>query len=516
MRLVGGIVIAFLLVFLAGCRKHEVLYPYGIIEYSYYDTLRNARYVIDGKKVAWYMDSLRLSSRDTAFVDLFVDKYYASRQPYLWIDTKGADCRVDSLEKILSSVSADGINLSSVYHPYIKKALQCLRNFDFKTCDINLCLAQIEYYSTKGLVRYACGMRFGFVNPYKFYNRMDLVNDEDTLCTDFRTLYDTPTETPGREYLSELLDGITEGSFPEMAEKALCRDSGYLRLREEYQKKEIGIAKKRVIAVNMERYRWRMKNESERKEGGKYVWINLPEFMLRAVDEESGETLEMKVCEGSLKHKTPQLASEVGRLELNPVWTVPQSIISREIAPKHAEDESYFERNRMKVIEKSTGEEIEPSVVSAEMLKSGKYNVVQNKGEGNSLGRMIFRFKNNFAIFLHDTPNREAFNRTFRAVSHGCVRLEKPLELAVFMLADKDPLVIDKMRIAVGLPPESEEGKRLAAKEDARIMGLKTFKPPVPLYITYLTAYPGRDGNIVYTPDPYGYDGRLLSVLRNY
>ena len=502
--------IAFLLVFLAGCRKHDVLYPYGNIDYSYYDTLRNAKYAIDEKKVGWYLDSLRLSSRDTAFVDLFVDKYYASRQPYLWIDTKGADCRADSLEKILSLAAGDGIRPSAVYHPCIRKALQCLRDFDFgRTCDINLCLAQIEYYSTKGLARYACGMRFGFVNPYKFYNRMDLVNDEDTLCTDFRTLYDTPTETPNREYLSELLGGITEGTFPGMIEKALCKDSGYLRLREEYQKTGLATAKKRAIAVNMERFRWRTK-----KEGGKFVWINLPEFMLRA--EENGETLEMKVCAGSLKHKTPQLASEVGRLELNPVWTVPQSIISREIAPKHAEDESYFERNRMSIIEKSTGEEIEPSAVSAEMLKSGKYNVVQSKGEGNSLGRMIFRFKNNFAIFLHDTPNREAFNRTFRAVSHGCVRLEKPLELAVFMLEEKDPLVIDKMRIAIDMPPESEEGKRLAAKEDSRTMGLKTFKPPVPLYITYLTAYPDRNGNIVYTPDPYGYDGKLLSLLHNY
>ena len=144
--------IAFLLVFLAGCRKHDVLYPYGNIDYSYYDTLRNAKYAIDERKVGWYLDSLRLSSRDTAFVDLFVDKYYASRQPYLWIDTKGADWRVDSLEKILSTVGGDGIRPTAVYHPYIEKALRCLRNFDFnKTCDINLCLAQIEYYSRKGL-----------------------------------------------------------------------------------------------------------------------------------------------------------------------------------------------------------------------------------------------------------------------------------------------------------------------------------------------------------------------------
>ena len=103
-----------------------------------------------------------------------------------------------------------------------------------------------------------------------------------------------------------------------------------------------------MLAANMERYRWR---RSETKTE-KYVWINLPEFVLRATDEESGEELEMKICEGSVKHKTPQLTSNIERLELNPVWTVPQSIISKEIAPKHAEDEGYFERNKMMIIEK--------------------------------------------------------------------------------------------------------------------------------------------------------------------
>ncbi len=513
MRIFGGIVIAFLVAFLAGCKKQRAYYPYENLGCEYYDTLRNAKYAIDGKKVWWYVDSLRLSSRDTTFVDLFVNKYYASRRPFLWIDTKGADCRMDSLESILSSVAGDGINPSAVYQPYIIKALRSLRNFDFgKVGNINLCLAQIEYYSTKGLVRYACGMRFGFVNPYRFYNRMDLVNEEDTLCTSFRTLYDTPTETPGREYITELLCSIADGGFTKLAKKALCTDSRYLQLRREYQKKGTGIAKKRLLAVNMERFRWR----TNMKTNGKYVWINLPEFMLRAVDERGGETLEMRVCAGSLKHKTPQLYGELERLELNPVWTVPQSIIRKEIAPKHAGEESYFERNRMKIIEKSTGEEVEPSAVSAEMLKNGQYSVVQAKGEGNSLGRMIFRFRNNLSIYLHDTPNREAFNRKSRAVSHGCIRLEKPLALAVFMLGDKDPLEIDKMRIAVDMPPKSEEGRKLIEKENFRTAGIKKIKPPVPLYITYITAYPGRDGKIVYTPDPYEYDNKLLHLLRNH
>ncbi len=79
----------------------------------------------------WYIDSMRIAAHDTAFVDLYVDKYYAARKPYLWIDTKGTDNRIDSLNVRLKTVIFDGINLSTVFYPYIKDALERLRNFDF-------------------------------------------------------------------------------------------------------------------------------------------------------------------------------------------------------------------------------------------------------------------------------------------------------------------------------------------------------------------------------------------------
>ncbi len=512
MKLIGGILFFFLLVLFAGCEKHETIYPYQNLEYSYYDTLRNSNYAINAQRVKWYIDSLRIAAHDTTLVDLYTDKYYAADKPYIWIDIKGADSRLDTLKNLLATIDSDAVNIKTVFQPIISRALQRVRDFDFtKEHNINLCLAEIEYFSTKGLLRMASGLRYGFVNPYKLMNRLDLVDKDDTLCTTFRTLYDTPTETPNKKYLSSIVESAINGKFPQEINAAKNTSKNYCRLRREFARKDLGVVKKRMLAVNMERYRWRTNRETE-----KFVWINLPEFTLRAIDESTGEKLEMKVCEGSLAHKTPLMTSAIERLELNPVWTVPQSIISREIAPKHAEDAEYFERNKMKVIDKSSGDEVDPETVSAEMLKSGNFNVIQNKGEGNSLGRMIFRFKNNFAIFLHDTPNRDAFNKSFRALSHGCVRLENPFALAVFLLDEKDPLVIDKMRIAIDMPPETEEGKKLAAKEGYKPIGLKTFKPSVPLYITYFTAYPNTEDNIVYTADPYGYDDKIISLLRSY
>lgn len=512
-HIIRGTSLIFLLFFFAACSDTKQLpRPYADLDYSYYDTLRNANYAISAEKIGWYIDSMRIAARDTAYADIYVNRYYARKKPYLWIDLAGADSKIDSLAEILATIDSEGVKPTTVFQPAVSKALRKLRMLDFKKPgEISRCLAEMEYFSTKGLVRMASGMRYGFINPYKFHNRLDTIESDDTVNVRFHTLYDIPTETADKKFLSEVIASIPNGEFPELMSNSRCASPNYLRLRREYSRKDIGTAKRNIIAVNMERYRWRTDRDAK-----KFVWINLPEFHLRAIDDENGESLSMKVCEGSIRRKTPMLTSAIERIELNPVWTVPQSIISREIAPRHAGDPEYFERNRMKIIDKTSGDEVMPEDVDAEMLRSGNYSVVQNKGEGNALGKMIFRFKNNFSIFLHDTPNRDAFNRTVRAVSHGCVRLEKPFDLAVFLLNDKDPLVIDKMRIAIGMPPETDEGKALAADESHKTMGLKRVKPPVPLYITYFTAYPGNDGRIVYTADPYKYDGKMLALLQTY
>lgn len=511
MKQVGKIMLFFLPLFFVGCKKGEVVHPYSNISYDYYDSLRQSKYAINAAKVRWYIDSLRLVTQDTVYCDIYVDKYYASGNPYIWIDMHGSDSRADSLSQILSTIDSDAVRKATVFQPQLHKALNALRNFDFSNGrNINLCLAEIEYYSTKGLVRYACGLRYGFINPGKLLNNLDKENPDDTLDTRCRTLYDVPTESAGKNYLEKIIGWARSHELKDKLSEVHNLNPNYLKLREEYSRKGLSKEQRMKIAVNMERYRWRTD-----RTGKKYVWINLPEFILRAIDEESGETLEMKICEGSREHKTPLLTSNIERVELNPVWTVPQSIIKREIAPNHAGDAEYFEKRKMKIIDKNSGDEVPPALASADMLKSGNFAVVQNKGEGNALGRMIFRFNNSFAIFLHDTPNHSAFDGSYRAVSHGCIRLEKPFELAVFLLDDKDPLTIDKMRVAVDLPPITPEGIDYAHSQH-KPMGYHTYKPSVPLYITYFTAYASANGKITYTPDPYGYDNIIFSLLQSY
>lgn len=512
MRCFKGILPLFLFLFLYACEKPHTTFPFQNISLNDFDSLRNSAYVISAKKIDWYIDSLRLASHDTTFVDGFVNQYYANRSAYLWIDMRGADSRVDTLAHLLSRAEQEAVSVKTVFLLQISAALARLRAFDFtKNKNINLTLAEIEYFSTKAIVKYAAGMHFGFINPKKFMNALEKEDPSDTLNNKFRVLYAVPTETCDRKFLENVLQNVSKSSFVDEIYSDADKNANYVRLREEYTRKDLTLTQRRKLTVNMERCRWENVRELQ-----KYIWINIPEFTLRAVDKVRNESLPMKVCVGSKNHKTPLLNGRIKRLELNPEWTVPQSIIRNEIAARHAEDEEYFERNQMRIIDKETNEEMLPAEVNADELKSGKYRVVQDKGDGNSLGRMIFRFDNDFAIYLHDTPNRQAFSRAQRMVSHGCIRVEKPLDLAVFLLEDKDSLVIDKIRIAIDLPPQTESGRKLAAKEDYKRMGLKTFNPEVPVLITYYTAYPDSNGHIIYTSDPYEYDDKIFRLLQTY
>ena len=220
----------------------------------------------------------------------------------------------------------------------------------------------------------------------------------------------------------------------------------------------------------------------------------------------------MKICFGSVGHKTPLVTGEITRLELNPFWLIPKSIVKKDIA-NHIGDTAYFSQKRFKIVDLNTGEYISPLAASKDMLESMRYVVRQDKGEDNSLGRMIFRFPNNFSIYLHDTNNKEAFNKECRAVSHGCVRLEKPYELAIFLLDNPDEDYIDQIRLSLDMEPLTEHGRK-QRKMNFKTIKYCNYKPAIPLSILYYTCYPIEGGeSFVYYPDVYHYDSGLYQLL---
>lgn len=321
-------------------------------------------------------------------------------------------------------------------------------------------------------------------------------------------MYDIETESANQEFVHKALSLLKDGNFTDFFRDIQPDNPLYRQLTDHYLQTQNPETRRKAI-VNIERSRWRTPLAAH----DKYVWVNLAAATLYAVDENKPEYLDMKICIGSPKNKTPMLQSRIERVDMNPYWNIPYSIVKKEIAPRHAGDEAYFSRNRYRIFNKETGEELPPAAVTSGMLTSGRYRVRQDNGEGNSLGRLIFRFPNNFSIYLHDTNNRQAFKRTNRAISHGCIRIEKPLELAVFLLDSPEEKTVNKLREAIGLPPlnssvpiEKKEGEQLK-------VGIQRFDPSIPVVIDYYTLYPKPDGGWEESPDPYGYDEILLKKL---
>jgi len=264
------------------------------------------------------------------------------------------------------------------------------------------------------------------------------------------------------------------------------------------------------LAVNMERMRWQKRMDK----GHKYVMVNTAAFMLQAVDDKIDSVLRMKICCGSYENKTPLLASRIVYMQMNPYWNVPKSIVRKEIVPAYLKDPAYFEKHQMKVYDKE-GNEVNPLSVKWDNYEEEiPFSVKQEKGEGNSLGRLIFRFPNAFAVYLHDTPSRWAFMKSDRAVSHGCVRLEKPLDFAFFLLKKKDEKVMDKIRIAIDIPPVTKKGRELLESPEYKPMKTFGFPESVPLFLDYYTVFLSQGGTLNYCDDIYKFDKPLLKELR--
>lgn len=389
-----------------------------------------------------------------------------------------------------------------------------MRSLDFGEGknSINHVAARLEYRLTKACLRYAYGQRFGFINPHRVFNNLD-VEKEDTLkrVISYRGLFDVSMDLPTAQYADTVLREVREYRLADYLHAIQPQDRFYQQLQSMLAQADTKEERRRIM-VNMERCRWR--RHQPIAEEGKRIIVNIPAYHLYAYSPDS--MLDMRVVCGTLRTKTPQLSSHIEYMEVNPQWIIPMSIVEADVA-RRAGDSAYFARNRYNIYDRATNKQIGVHHVSRQMLLSGKYRVAQAGGAGNSLGRVVFRFKNRFSVFLHDTSNPGAFQRESRAVSHGCVRVSKPFDLAKFVLDSPDEWLLDRIRISMGLPAETERGKEyLSANpdKDHKLIGYVPVKPRVPLYIIYYTLWPDSSGMLQSWPDVYGYDEVIWNHLK--
>lgn len=434
----------------------------------------------------------------------------------IWVNRMGVDERADTLLSWLQRVGESGFSERSFMVNAIESDLNRLRALDFAGVnqDINHIAGRLEYNLTKACLRYCLGQRFGFANPFQLFNSLD-IEKQDTLrkATKYRMLYDVAMDLPSKNYAHDVLRKVLQDSLAAYLHEIQPSGHYYLQLKEMLSGASTSELRRRIL-VNMERARWRCRQSIP--DGGKRIIVNIPAYHLYAYDGVS--VLDMRVVCGTQKTKTPQLRSYVEWMEVNPQWIIPMSIIEHDVA-HHAGDSAYFARNRYNIYERSTNKQMAVHAVSRQMLLSGNYRVAQEGGKGNSLGRIVFRFKNSHSVFLHDTSNPGAFNRQSRAVSHGCVRVSKPFELAIFMLDNPDEWLLDRIRISMGLSPETEQGIDYIAnhhEEDHKLISFVPIKPRVPLYIIYNTLWPDADGVLQTWPDVYGYDDVIWKHLQPY
>lgn len=504
---------------LVGCHE-RVVNPNHDLKLDYYAQLDTSLYRLNSRRIRAQIDSLMRNDHDSMSVDYRVRGYYQRRAPFVWIDRKGIDHRADTLVAHLQQVRTMGFNERQFRLPQIEEDLRHARSLDFDDDHfaINRVMARLEYNLTKAYLRYASGQRFGFFNAYYVLNRLDHIDSHDTL-SGYRQLFDLPVAHVTRAFYRQALHEVHVDSVGPFLTASEPNNPLYYRLLKMLPGSQG--AMRRLVLINMDRCRVRMPHypEADRK----HVVVNIPSFHLYAVD--GDQVLTMRIGCGTLETKTPLLVSAIKRMDLNPQWILPKSIIRKSVA-RHAGSRGYFASHHYFIRERATGKNVDPAAVSREMLESGAYLVMQEGGAHSALGRIIFRFDNGFSIYLHDTSSRGFFARDDRGVSHGCVRVERPFDLAVFLLKDKDERKIDRIRYSMtaDVSPVGKRREELSEEQQAvadtldrkRLIGNVDVKPTVPLYIYYYTLYPDPDGTMRAYDDVYGYDALVWRALVNY
>ncbi|HEY8688352.1 MAG TPA: L,D-transpeptidase family protein [Chitinophagaceae bacterium] len=225
------------------------------------------------------------------------------------------------------------------------------------------------------------------------------------------------------------------------------------------------------ILINMNRMRW-MPQEPE----GRLILVNIPEFVLHFFDGKN-KVFDMNVVVGKEGHNTMMFTGKLSTVVFSPYWNIPPSIVKKEIESSIAKNASYLEKNNM------------------ERTPDG--GIRQKPGGENSLGKVKFLFPNSFNIYFHDTPAKGLFNQDKRAYSHGCIRLSEPQKMAEYLLKDNSEWTTDKI-------------------VEAMNSGVEKFvkvKDPVPVFITYYTAWVDENGLLNFRDDIYRRDAVVMQKM---
>jgi murein L,D-transpeptidase YcbB/YkuD len=240
-----------------------------------------------------------------------------------------------------------------------------------------------------------------------------------------------------------------------------------------------------VVLVNMERWRWLPRDLGAPALGDAYVILNIPDFTLKVM-QRGQQVWTTRVVTGKPgKHATPLLTETMKYITVNPTWNVPPSIVYNEYLPALQQDPTVLQRMGLRL----------------EQNRDGSVHISQPPGEANALGRVRFNFPNKFLVYQHDTPDKHLFAKEERAFSHGCMRVQNPDQYASVLLN-------------IVMPNEKCTPERIRSMYGKSEIDLK-FPTPIPVNITYQTAFVDDAGKLQFRKDIYGRDAAMINVLKN-
>jgi murein L,D-transpeptidase YcbB/YkuD len=254
---------------------------------------------------------------------------------------------------------------------------------------------------------------------------------------------------------------------------------------------------RRVEQMRLTLERWRWMPDSYQKSP---IVANIPEFRLRAYDKDFNIAVTMNVVVGkSYGHNTPVFNDTMKYVVFRPYWEVPYSITRAELIPHILRDPDYLAKKGFEVVDSRQTVVAEGTVTSEELtqLRAGKLFIRQKPGPTNALGRVKFLFPNSYNVYMHDTPSPEFFAKSRRDFSHGCIRLERPADLALWVLRDNPGWTAERIRAAM-------DG---ATSQQVNLVH------PIPVLILYATVIVLEDGLVHFYDDIYGHDASLEKVL---
>ncbi|MEN6561099.1 MAG: L,D-transpeptidase family protein [Acidobacteriota bacterium] len=251
----------------------------------------------------------------------------------------------------------------------------------------------------------------------------------------------------------------------------------------------------RQIRANLERWRWISRDLGER-----YVLVNVAGYRLGVF---AGGRLElsMPAIVGRAYRQTPDFSGRIATVTINPAWNVPPKLAREDILPKVRQDPGYLRKKAIRVFAgwSEGAREIDPAAVDWTSVtpESLSYKFRQDPGPQNALGRILFLFPNKFDVYIHDTPERWLFSLPVRDFSSGCIRIEKPVDLAAHLLRGDPAWTRDRIAAAI-------------AAGETKVIALR---PTVPVHVLYWTTWLDADGRVQLRPDIYLRDAALVRAL---